>query len=51
MTASKPSPKPQIDKFRDLAREIGADEDEEAFKVKLAKLAKAPKAPRDAKPK
>ena len=36
---------PQIDKFRDLAREIGADEDEAAFKEKLVKVAKAPRGP------
>ena len=34
---------PQIDKFRDLARQIGADEDEEAFKAKLRKVATAPR--------
>jgi hypothetical protein len=37
-------PKPQIDKFRDLARELEADENEAAFKAKLRKVAKAPKA-------
>ncbi len=26
-----PPPKPQADKFRDLARELGCDEDEKAF--------------------
>jgi hypothetical protein len=36
------APKPQVDKFRDLARQIGADEDEEAFKAKLRKIAKSP---------
>ncbi len=30
----------QGEKFKDLAREIGADEDEESFKAKLKKLAK-----------
>jgi hypothetical protein len=35
----------QIDKFRDLARQLGADEDEEAFKAKLVKVAKAPRRP------
>jgi hypothetical protein len=34
--------KPQVDKFRDLARQIGADEDEAAFKAKLRKIAKTP---------
>ena len=38
-------PKPQIDKFRDLAREIGADEDPEAFKATVRKIATAPKPP------
>lgn len=33
----------QVDKFRDLAREIGADEDPAAFKAKLVKVAKAPR--------
>jgi hypothetical protein len=37
---------PQIDKFRELAREIGADEDEEAFKAKLRKVAEAPRQPK-----
>ncbi len=37
---------PQIDKFRDLAREIGADEDPEAFKAKLRKVATAPRQPK-----
>jgi hypothetical protein len=36
-------PKRQIDKFRDLAREIGADDDEAAFKAKLRKVATAPR--------
>ena len=31
----------QVDKFRQLAREIGADEDEAAFKAKLVKVARA----------
>ncbi len=37
--------KPQVDKFRELARELGADEDEAAFKAKLVKIAKAPRQP------
>jgi hypothetical protein len=32
----------QPDKFRELARELGADEDEEVFKAKLQKVARAP---------
>ena len=37
----KEAAKSQADKFKDLAREVGADEDEAAFKRKLARLAKA----------
>lgn len=40
----------QVDKFRDLARQIGADEDEEAFKVKLRKIAKSPPQHREKAP-
>jgi hypothetical protein len=43
-----PNGRAQVDKFRELARELGADEDPEAFKAKLVKIAKAP---REAKPK
>ena len=39
-------PKPQVDKFRELARELECDEDEAAFKAKLVKIAKAPRAPK-----
>jgi hypothetical protein len=39
----------QPDKFRQLARELGCDEDEEAFKAKLRQIAKAPK-PKPAAP-
>lgn len=35
-------PKPQVDKFRDLARELEADEDEARFEETVKKLAKAP---------
>ena len=35
-------PKPQLDKFKDLARELECDEDEDAFDERLKKLAKAP---------
>jgi hypothetical protein len=42
-----PSPKPQVDKFRDLARELECDDDEARFDEKLKKLAKAPKASPD----
>ena len=32
----------QIDKFRDLARELECDEDEDTFKAKLREIAKSP---------
>lgn len=32
--------KPQIDKFREVARELECDESEEAFERKLKKIAK-----------
>ena len=35
-------PKPQADKFRDLARELECDEDEKAFEEKVRKVAEAP---------
>lgn len=38
----KPEDKPQIDKFRDLARELEADEDEAAFEEKVRKVATTP---------
>ncbi len=37
--ADQPAPKPQIDKFRDLARELETDDDEAAFDERLKKLA------------
>lgn len=40
MSDDKPS-KPQIDKFRDAAREIGTDDDPERFEATVKKLAKA----------
>ena len=33
----------QVDKFRDLARQLEVDEDEEAFREKVRKIATAPK--------
>ena len=36
-------PKPQADKFRDLARELECDEDEEAFKAAVRKIGTAPR--------
>lgn len=35
-------PKPQADKFRDLARELEADEDPAHFEETVRKIAKAP---------
>ena len=42
--------KPQVDKFRDMARELECDEDEAAFEDKVRKVATAPK-PEDSPPK
>jgi hypothetical protein len=43
--ADSKAEQPQIDKFRDLARELEADEDEAAFEEKVRKVAaKPPKA-------
>lgn len=36
------APKPQADKFRELARELECDEDEAAFEEKVRRVAKAP---------
>jgi hypothetical protein len=41
MPARKPrdqTTKPQIERFREMAQELGCDEDEEAFKAKLAQV-------------
>ena len=41
MAARKPpalNAKPQIERFREMARELGCDEDEEAFKAKLSQV-------------
>lgn len=37
------TPKTQADKFRDMARELEADEDEAAFEEKVRRVATAPK--------
>lgn len=37
------APKPQADKFRDLAREIGAHENAEVFEENLRRIVTAPK--------
>ena len=39
-------PKPQIQKFRDLARELETDDDEVRFDERLKRLAKAPREPK-----
>lgn len=44
-------PKPQIDKFRDLARELEADEDEERFEEAVRKIAPKGDAVTDRRPK
>lgn len=36
---------PQVDKFKELARQLECDEDERAFDERLRKLAKAPTQP------
>lgn len=38
---TKPAKRSQIEKFRDKARELGADESEDKFDVALSKVAKA----------
>jgi hypothetical protein len=35
-------PKPQLDKFKDLARELEADEDEKAFEDQVRRISKKP---------
>jgi hypothetical protein len=44
--SGNPADKSQIEKFQDLAREIGADEDEEAFKAKVQRVASAARQPK-----
>ncbi len=41
-------PKPQIEKFRDLARKLETDDDPERFDERLRKLATAPREPKPA---
>lgn len=38
---SHPSDKTQLDKFKDAARDLECDDDEQRFKDRLGKLAKA----------
>ena len=40
-----PDEKPQLDKFKELARELEADEDEARWDERLKKVAKAKPAP------
>jgi hypothetical protein len=35
-----PNEKPQIERFREMARELGCDEDEEAFWAKVVQIAR-----------
>jgi len=37
------TPESQLDKFKQAARDLECDEDEDAFKAKLRKIATAPK--------
>jgi hypothetical protein len=41
-------PKPQIDKFRDAARELETDDDEVRFDERLKRLATSPREPKPA---
>ena len=43
-------PKKQIDKFKDLARELETDDSEERFDERLRKIAKPPPPDKDGKP-
>lgn len=46
--STEPEPKPQLDKFRDLARELEADEDPAHFEETVRKIApKTGSAPSD----
>jgi hypothetical protein len=49
----RPAEKPQVDKFRELARELDTDDDEARFDERLKKLAKTKPhpSPPDAPPK
>ncbi|OBQ62873.1 hypothetical protein EFV37_01045 [Mesorhizobium loti] len=40
---SRPKDKPQIDKFREAARELKTDQSDAAFEAAMNKIAKAPK--------
>ncbi len=49
MANAKPQPKPQVEKFREAARELQTDDSEEAFARMVKKIATAPK-PKNDKP-
>lgn len=42
--SEKGQPQPQADKFRDLARQLEADEDESAFEETVKKIVQVPRA-------
>ena len=49
---NEPPPRSQVEKFRDLARELETDDDETRFDERLKRLATAPREPKPAaKPK
>lgn len=41
-----PDDKPQLDKFKEAARELECDDDEQRFKERLGKLAKPARPPK-----
>lgn len=47
MTKSPSDPRPQPDKFRDLARQLECDEDEAKFEATVKRVAKAPPKPEE----
>jgi hypothetical protein len=46
---TKDSKESQLDRFRETARQLECDEDQERFEQKLGKIATAPKPPRSKK--
>lgn len=50
MNTPNSAPKPQLDKFKELARELEADEDEAKFEETVKKVATNSPAPRAHKP-
>ena len=50
MAETKHDSDDQAKRFRDMARELGCDEDEAAFEDKVRKVATAPKPPKPAEP-